>query len=211
MPAGRPIYRPLVKSTDILAITTKMSLRRYLMTDASESLRLRDELQEFYDDFRTACMAKKYYSHKLLITQRISLTLEVALAIGASGSFASLKPLADYDFFKIALPYFAAATAILAIIKPFLGLQESIERYSKLVGGYTELVQSATRLIREIKRERALTQTCRDVVKNVQSNIDKLVELDDLKPRRKLLAKFQTEVVQEYALDFFYWPHTPPE
>jgi hypothetical protein len=181
------------------------------MTDASGSLRLRDELQEFYDDFRTACMAKKYYSHKLLITQRISLALEVALAIGASGSFASLKPLADYEFFKIALPYFAATTAILAIIKPFLGLQESIERYSKLVGGYTELVQSATRLIREIKRERALTQPCRDVVKNVQSSIDKLVELDDLKPRRKLLAKFQTEVVQEYDLDFFYWPHTPPQ
>jgi hypothetical protein len=181
------------------------------MAEIPDGFKLRDELQEFYDDFRTACMAKKYYSHKLLIAQRISLALEVALAIGASGSFASLKPLADYEFFQIALPYFAAATAILAIVKPFLGLQESIERYSKLVGGYTELVQSATRLIREIKRERALTQTCRDVVKNVQSSIDKLVELDDLKPKRKLLAKFQAEVIEEYELEFFYWPHTTPQ
>jgi hypothetical protein len=181
------------------------------MTDVYDSLRLRDELQEFYDDFRTACMAKKYYCHKLLITQRIALGLEVALAIGASGSFASLKPLADYEFFKIALPYFAAATAILAIIKPFLGLQESIERYSKLVGGYSELVQSATRLVREIKRDHALTEASRSTVKNVQENIDALVKLDDLKPRRRLLAKFQAEVIQEYELDFFYWPHTPPQ
>jgi hypothetical protein len=176
------------------------------MTNNAEAQNARDLLDEFYDDFRTACMAKKYYAHRLTIFQRTAFAFELAIAISASGSFAALKPLSDVTVCQLALPYCAALVAVLAIIKPLLQLDKSIERYSKLVSGYTDLIQSAARLIRAIKRERALRSELCETIKQIQSNIDKLVSLDDHKPNREKLVKFQTEVIEEYPLEFFFWP-----
>jgi hypothetical protein len=176
------------------------------MGDERPTAIVRDELEEFYDDFRTACLAKKYYSGKLTTTQRVSLSVDIATAIGASGSLAALKFLEDYAFFKTALPYFAATAAILSIAKPLLGFDRATERYTKLVSGYTEIVEAMKRIIREVKRTRDVSKDNRERMLALQANVDKLVCLDDPKPNRRQLTMLQHEIEEEFPLDFFYWP-----
>jgi len=166
----------------------------------------RAELKEFYDDYRTACLNRKYYGRRLAFTQRWALFVDILIAIGASSSFATLKIFSDTGIGKTILPYLAGTAAVIAIVKPFFAFDKKAENYAKLVADYSTQTAEMKRILGRIRIQSCLSTDLRARIETIQGVLDRLVCLDDAFPKRKLLISLQREVNDEIPANELFWP-----
>jgi hypothetical protein len=174
---------------------------------AAQANRLKKQLIEIYDDYRKILLSKKYYAHRLEFVKRSSLGIELLLAISASSSFASLK----VDRLSPALPYLSAAVALVAILKPLLGLDKEIERLSKLTATFAELFERMKRIVSQISIDDGILDQSAKKVEAIQAVLDRLASGEDMKPKRYLVEKYQNEVEREIPASGLWWPKTAEE
>ena len=120
--------------------------------------RLIAELGEIYEMYRTSALNKSYYGALLARYQRFNTALEIAIAVGATSSGVSGLALWSSTQGKVIWGTIAAVSSVLAVAKPILQLNKTVERYSKLFTGHLENYLALRALVTKIRRREALSK-----------------------------------------------------
>ena len=112
---------------------------------------LYEQVCEVYKLYRILRMNVLYYGRSLQVAQQWNIGLDIAVAITSSGTFASISIL------KPCLPWFAATTAILTILKTTLAFPKQIEKQTTLWSGFLGMSLEVYRIIEQIQLKRDIT------------------------------------------------------
>lgn len=163
-------------------------------------------VKDAYDLHRTARYNVKLYGVELAKLRRWSIIIDVATAIGASSTLASIS-LMNTQYGKVVIGVLAAIAAICAAIKPVLNYPGRIESTSKHWAQYNELFNSLHRMILQIARRGGWDESC--MTRDLDEALDKVASLskDDI-PHvpRKTETKLQDQVNEELPISTYWWP-----
>ncbi|MFI5380097.1 MAG: hypothetical protein ACHRHE_12430, partial [Tepidisphaerales bacterium] len=148
---------------------------------------------DLYDLYREARMNVKYYGEKIASYQRWILTIEVAVALGTSGTVVSL-PIFSTTAGKIIVIGAGTIAAILGVLKPILNLSKKIERSSKLWSGYLAIFNGAGRIVRAVQIHQEIDDRLAVRIEELHDRMDVLSTDDDPSAEGKTLERLQNEV-----------------
>ncbi|MEA2708049.1 MAG: hypothetical protein QOF78_650 [Phycisphaerales bacterium] len=160
--------------------------------------------RDLYDLYRRSRLNVKYYGEKLGTLQRISLGIDIAVALGTSGTLLAI--LKAVPSLTISLGTIAA---VLGVLKPILNLPTRIEGASKNWSDYQGVFTAAQRLVRKLQAERRLDPTTVPLIEDMHAKMDLLFGRDDPAPRRDVLDRLQREVQEELPAKNWWDPPTP--
>ncbi|HKO58240.1 MAG TPA: hypothetical protein VJ276_20410 [Thermoanaerobaculia bacterium] len=160
---------------------------------------------EIYDRLRDALFNRKYYGAKLVAARRLNKTFDIMLALltsGAIGSWVIWKTPAGRQVWAV----LASVAAVLAVVKPFIGWPEDIERYAYLHAGYTGLYFELKQLANEMKIERGVSPALHARFREASARYAKLGSHDDISPSPRLMKRCYEEVLREIPADLLWVP-----
>ena len=167
------------------------------------------EVLRLYDRFRDCLLSKKYYATKLVRRKRWTFALDLLAALSASTALVLIGAFAvgyQRPGWSIA---FAVVAAISTVVRPLLKLQDSIDHYAAMHFGYTELAHSIDNLVADIRRSDGVNDTYhRPMIEDISDRYRSLLLKDDPTTDRKLLVKFQAEVLDEVKTESLWLPVT---
>jgi len=175
---------------------------------ASETLELRERLLQLYRTYRTALLNRKYYACRLTLYRRWNLGLEIALAVGTSGTIGAWAVWKNGTG-QYLWTFIAGAAAILALLKPILALPKQIERYTRLFSGYSDLFYDLEQLSNDARISRSLSK---EMIKSYGRSLDryrKLAGEDDAQPDQYLRRKCYEDVLKEIPASGLWVPARP--
>ena len=157
------------------------------------------------DAYRTAAMNRKYYSCRLNRAKRLNLSIEIFMAFGTSGAVAAWNIWSNGKGVLV-WKILAAIVTLIALIKPFLQLSKTIERYAELVTGYAGLYYDLEQLSLDMKTSKCVGDSC---WKRYLSTLQKTKDLgikDDISVRKRLHRKCFDDVKKEIPASSLWWP-----
>lgn len=162
---------------------------------------------DVYDKYRTARLNVKYYSSRLHRLNIASKTFDITLAITAPSSAISGLFLFDIQFFAQAWKWFGAASAVIAFLKPFLKLGDSIKKHEEYLSGYRSYFLDLDKLKLEISQKRSYNSMMKSRFMDILEKRKVLFEsTPDLQENKRLKRRLDAEVRSEYPVDSFYIP-----
>lgn len=170
---------------------------------------LRERLLQLYKTYRTALLNRKYYASRLTTFRKWNMALEIALAVGTSGTIGAWAVWSRGDG-RYAWTIIAGLAAILAILKPILALPKQIERYTKLFAGYSDLYYDLEQMADEVRVSEGLRA---ETGKSYQRALDRFRKLstdDDAKPDETLRWKCYRQVLTEIPAAALWLPSIQP-
>jgi len=159
---------------------------------------LRAHLRQIYNTYRTALLNRKYYGCKLACYQKYNFWLDVAIAIGATGS-SGVAGLAIWGTItgKFTWLVISGVATVLSVIKPILQLGKHIEKYTKLYTGHTSIYLELKAMVEDIEISRAVPRKWVDRYSSIRLLIREFAGLDDPKPDDTLIRTLQTRINEE--------------
>ena len=91
----------------------------------------RHPVWDVYNELRTARLNIKYYTVRVEETRRLNRVLEIILAVAAPGSAVAMLFIRETSIGKIIWGPLAVVAAFVAVVKPFLKLDERLQQYEK--------------------------------------------------------------------------------
>lgn len=167
---------------------------------------LTTELWAIYDEYRAACLSRKYYGRRFKWFRRISVSLD--LIVAASTTLAATQLLKGGH--QEILQWFAAASALAALAKSTYAISKDVDRYAHLYKGYNELTDKYRRLCTDIKIAKAVDASARKRAKDLAEKMDALSSQEDPDHDSGRLEKLKAEVEREIPTTWFYWPACEP-
>ncbi len=146
-----------------------------------------------YDLYRNCLTKSKYYGHKLIFFKRLSITMDILIALAASSAFTGQAIMKKSIGLNVA-SFLLLASAVIAVIRPILKIGESIDLYSKLYYAYTELFYRIESLNDDIRRENALTKIHQRKASDIFDRYRDLELQNDPAENVKEMGKYQEEV-----------------
>jgi hypothetical protein len=131
------------------------------------------------------------------------------IAIGAAGS-GGVAGLAIWGTItgQYVWLWVSGAATIVSVIKPACQFSKSIENYTKLYAGHTNIYLTLREVVEEVNTRKTLSQeTQRKYLSSRQLNKE-LGGLDDPKPRLRLIRKLQILVNQEIPSENLWVPQS---
>ena len=167
------------------------------------------EVLRLYDRYRDCLLSKKYYARKLRTRKRLTLGLDLLAAAAASAALALIGASAaghPQTGWIIAFGVVAAASTLL---RPLLRIQDAVDHYAAMHFGYTELAHTIDNLVADIRRSDGLNDTYhRPMIEELSDRYRTLLLKDDPTADRRLLVKFQAEVLDEVKTESLWLPAT---
>ena len=160
-----------------------------------------------YDRLRSASLSVKYYGCRLQHVERVNFWLDLMLFAAAPSS-----TIAGLGFWKFGMGPFAwqalgAIAAIIAIVKPLLGLAKRIKEYEGMLVGYRTLEYDLMELRTSVSQKRKYDTTLQAQFQKVQQRERVLIgKTPDPRENARLKARCQAEVLKELPADSFFVP-----
>jgi hypothetical protein len=172
-----------------------------------EVRKLRRELRQLYDDYRSSLLNVKYYSARFVRYKRFNFWMEIFLAVTSSSAMATLT-LWKTGMGEVVWMVLGALTTLVAVVKPILQLPKSSERYQGLHGSYRNLYFDLESVVQEVTIEHALNQTHRGVWDSAKKRLRELAPQEDTEAEldRGQIAKYAAEVNREIPMDSLWIP-----
>lgn len=176
---------------------------------------LNAKVTSIYDEFRDAELNKRYYSYRVSKKRRILRNIDVYLSLFAAGSAVAGFSLWKYEFLgfaigQILLGIFAGTAVMLAIAKPYLKIEDEVERLSAIQGTYDSLAHILKDIVARIKSERNIDDSDYKVFWTLRQMRGTLGHKEDKPVDRKTAQLAQDEVNELYPVDTFWWPQSEP-
>jgi hypothetical protein len=168
---------------------------------------LRSSLTHIYDAYRTALLNRKYYGHRLELMRRLSFWSEILIAVGAtsSGGVAGLAIWGTITGQYVWL-WISGVATVASVVKPAIQFSQSIENYTKLYAGHTNIYLTLKQAVEDINDKQRISP---DSFRKYQASRDLNRELggqDDPKPREGLVRRLQVQVNREIAPEHLWMP-----
>ena len=171
--------------------------------------RLRAQLGEIYERLRTARLNFLYYSDRLAGATRVSRTLAIILALGATGSPILAWAIWQSPVGKVAWSVIAAAISIIAILKLTLQSEKKIKQLTEARREYSDVYYDLKELVDEIRQRQEVTEEMIERVASAKKRLRTLATGDE-HPRRASIAKYEEMVHQEIPVQSLWNPTAPP-
>jgi hypothetical protein len=153
------------------------------------------KLDRIYDLRRDRLLNELYYGHRLSFFSRMNLWLDAVIVIGSGASGVSGWVIwTTYPELKVIWAAIAAASTLLAALKPVLHTDTQVKRYSVLFASYRQLSLSMAGIVEEIAETRGVSVELEREINRVRTRYKILAGEDDPKPSSKLVRRLQSEV-----------------
>jgi hypothetical protein len=165
------------------------------------------QLTEIYTLLCRSALNKEYYGERLHRTQRWNDILEIAIAVGATGSGVSaltvwhVEPWGPFVWGTI-----TAASALLAVVKPIIQLNKRIERLTRLYLGHTDNYTNLLVIVSRIQRHGGLTSEHLDAFETAEGKFQVLSKDDDPRPNMNLLRRCDDLVRKRHPPELAWYP-----
>ncbi|WP_148293622.1 hypothetical protein [Azospirillum sp. B4] len=172
--------------------------------------------KRFYDEFRDAELNKEYYANRLSTTKKKLKMLNIFLAI-----FAGTSAVLSFSFWSttllgvpigsLSLAALTGIAVVLSIMKPYLGIENEIERISSIQGVYSVLSSLHKDVIQKIMEEMAISDSaeiCFDVMRKMRISVD---PKEDRPADKKLVQNAQDTINKRYPQEYFWYPLSATE
>jgi hypothetical protein len=173
---------------------------------SDDSTRANHPVWEFYDFQRDIALNSKYYSARLDQLERANFYIEVSGAAAASSTVASLAWWSTPTG-QVIWGIFMAATAVLAIAKPFLKLTEKIRRMEKVLAGYDSIGSEAYSLRIQISHGKSYTAPMqKQFFELVKRRAGLMVQRPEIREHRRIIERCEEQVLREFPAEKFFVP-----
>ena len=178
------------------------------MSDTDEKTEtLRSSLTNIYDAYRTALLNRQYYGHRLTYTRRLSFWFDILIAIGATGS-GGVAGLAIWGTItgQYIWLWISGVATVFSVVKPTLQFSQSIENYTKLYAGHTNIYLTLKEIVEEVNTARRISS---DSIRKYRASRQLNRELggyDDPKPDKALVERLQRQVNKEIPPEILWMP-----
>ena len=165
------------------------------------------EVLRLYDRYSDCLLSKKYYATKLARQKRWVLALDLLAAVSASAALVLIGTSAEGHQETGWTVAASVVAAVSTIVRPLLKLQDAIDHYAAMHFGYTELAHTIDNLVADIRRSDGVNATYhRAMIEGISDRYRTLLLRDDPTTDRKLLFKFQAEVLDEVKTESLWLP-----
>jgi hypothetical protein len=167
----------------------------------------RTQLRYIYNSYRTALLNRKYYGSRLASYQKYNSAMEIAIAVGATGS-GGVAGLAVWGTItgQYTWLWISGIATVLGVVKPILQLGTKIENYTKLYSGHSNIFWELKGVVEDVEVHKSLPLELTEQYESIRKRITDLGGLDDPTPDKGLIVKFQTEVNEELPPESLWVP-----
>lgn len=168
--------------------------------------------ETIYNEFRTLVMNQEYYAVRISKARQRLLWIDIFLALFASGSgvlgFAFWKSeLLGFQAGPILLSLATGIAVVIAIARPYLKLEDELERLSSIQGAYGSIAFAMKEVVDKIKIEEAISPNDEAVFKALSLVRSTMITKEDSPTDRVLIDKSMDIVNERYPYDsYFYYP-----
>jgi hypothetical protein len=168
---------------------------------------VRVQLKYIYNAYRTESLNRKYYGVKLAKCQRYNSYMEIAIAVGATGS-GGVAGLAIWGTItgQYAWGIISGIATILSVVKPVIQLGKTIERYTKLHSGHTTIFLELRSIVEDIEIAKAIPRRTEDKYNSIKQTIKELGGLEDVNRDSGLAVELQRLVNVEIPSEDLWMP-----
>jgi hypothetical protein len=165
------------------------------------------QLVEIYTLLSRSALNKEYYGIRLHRTQRWNDVLEIAIAIGTTGSGISaltlwkVQPWGPYVWGTMTV-----VSAVLAVVKPIIQLNKRMERLTRLYLGHTDNYTNLLVLVSRIQRHGTTTPELLSLFETAEAKFQELSKDDDPHPNTALLRRCEAAVRKRHPADLAWYP-----
>ena len=167
---------------------------------------LREQVIVVYDAMRDAGLSRAYYEDRLEWWKRINLTIEIVLALTASATGIGSWAVWQSGSGVSAWAAISAATAALAIVKPFLAADRQIANYAALSSEYAALFHSFKSLATQIKIRHAVSEEMLAAFFKSEGEFKRLAQKDGAQPNARVVARLQDVVNRQIPAESLWLP-----
>ena len=165
-----------------------------------------------YDLYRTARLNVKYYTCKLSTTESLNFYMDIILLATAPSSAIAGLWFWENPLGHTVWQYLGIVTAIVAILKPSLGLTKKMKKYEEVLSGYKALEHDLHEIKELVAQKRAYDKALQDDFKKALKRKGVLVNKEPgEKVDKKLVSFCQREVDTELPAENFYIPEVQHE
>lgn len=169
--------------------------------------RLKHPVWGVYDLYRTARLNVKYYSARLNQFEKYNFTLELILLISAPSSAIAGLWFWNTSGGEIVWKFLGVLAAIVAVLKPLLGLNRRIKAYEEVLAGYRaldhDLYEIKEMVAQKQKFDKELQTDFRKALKRKGVLVNKNPETVQ---KKNLKTRLVREVNNELPPEQFYVP-----
>ena len=164
-------------------------------------------LDRIYDLYRSCILNELYYGHRLNLFTRSGLWLDVIIIIGSGTSgVAGWIIWTKYPALAALWAVIAAASTLLAALKPVLQTDSKIKRYSSLFSAYRQLAISMKMVADEIGETGGIPRETEREIDRIRARYRTLSVDDDPGPSPKLVERLQAEVNRRVPTSALFYP-----
>lgn len=172
----------------------------------------RQKFISLYDEFRTLVLNKEYYARRISRSRKVLRVLDIFLALFAGGSGVLGFALWKVEFFgypvgPMLLSLTTGVALVLGIARPYLKLEDELERLSSIQGAYGTIAFVMEDLVTRVKTAQTVDETADTIYQVLRQVRSSLMSKEDMPSNRELIAEIQDIVNQRYPSDtYFYYP-----
>ena len=176
----------------------------------------RQKFINVYDEFRSLVLNKEYYARRIARSRKVLRVLDIFLALFAGGSgvlsFALWKQeVLGYPVGPLLLSLATGVALVLGIARPYLKLEDELERLSSIQGAYGTITHVMEDVVTRVKTAREVDGTSETIYQVLRQVRNSLQSKEDAPSNRELIAEMQEIVNQRYpAATYFYYPPEEP-
>lgn len=159
-----------------------------------------------YDRLRTISLNEKYYSRRIVFYERINFWLEIIIAISASTAIAKFA-IWKTEAGSLIWSLIAGLAVLLAVIKPFMKLTDSIKRIENVLTKY-RLIKHEFGILRiDISEKKSYNNEHKNKLRELLAKEEVLIEKQpENYISKRLINICSNEVIKEYPVDNFFIP-----
>lgn len=180
-------------------------MRMAVLDPAAQGDGLVAALNDLYDAYRTALLNRKYYGCRLDSFRTRNKCFEALIAVGTSSAIGAWAIWRE-GLGPTAWAILAGLATLLAVIKPFLGLAQGVERYTKLFVAHGDSFFDLDLLVKEARRSRHYTKDMDAAFRKTVDRSRQLAPEDDPRPDERLLRQCFEEVKKEIPANQLWLP-----
>ena len=160
-----------------------------------------------YDLYRDCLLNQEYYGYRLSLFSKLAFWLEVTIVVGSGASGVSGWIIwTKYPTSAGLWGVIAAASTLLAVLKPVLRTDAKLKRYSTLFSGYRQLAISMRMVVDEIAESAGLSKEIDREIDRIRARYRSLSVDDDPRPPSKLVARLQDEINLKVPASSLFYP-----
>jgi hypothetical protein len=160
-----------------------------------------------YDLYRSCILNELYYGRRLNLFTRSGLWLDIVIIIGSGTSgVAGWIIWTKYPALAALWAVIAAASTLLAALKPVLHTDAKIKRYSSLFSAYRQLAISMKMVVDDIGETRAIPREIEREIDRIRARYSTLSVDDDPRPSPKVVERLQAEVNRRVPTSTLFYP-----